>query len=839
MIDNLQPTIIRASAGTGKTYQLTARLLKILLQGAAPESILATTFTRKAAGEILARLMLDLAKAADPDQPESLAQLRRQVGIETLPRTTVAELLVTVVRSIHRLQVCTLDSLFSKLARSFAFELDLPPGWRLSDEIEELNFRSTAVNALIGRLDPTETSTLLAMLSKGDKKRSVAREVIEVIAGNYSLSRGADHQGWRTLTAPKSPIQHDDQWDAAAGELIDAASATTVKRHATKLKALADLITNRNFEKLLADGLISKIGLVSANEMPIFHQKPFESSVKNAFDLIYSFAKTERLGLLVGQNDATGRVLQTYSEEIEAIKRESAALSFEDVSIRLAKSFGEIEPSLLQSRMDGSVDHLLLDEFQDTSPVQWSVLRSMAIHASTLPSNSTGGGSSPSWQVPRSFFCVGDTKQAIYGWRGGVAEIFDAVADQIPGLDQRTQDTSFRSSPIITDVVTDTFRSLENHPIVDAQSHPASADHYEAVAVRTFARRFPKHKTARDRLPGYFEFSTAQTVDGDAPTRQSAVLDCVAQRVDTLVNQINDRSPLDPDADQKTIGILTRTNAAIGEMIQRLSALGVDVSQEGGNPLTDSSSVQMILSALLMAEHPGDGRWAFHLSQTPLGVQHGWTGDKIRRMVADIGLVQTITQLGSCLAPVSREHDTLRLKQLVQLAIAYSNRPGPRLRNFVDLVYQKRIARPREASVRVMTIHQSKGLEFDAVFLPQISGELVRPSTDPVADVPDLIGRPAGFSRSLPKSDWHFLSPRWRVAFGNHAASKMTEALCLMYVAMTRAKQSLYMIAEPHAKMTEKKTVAGLVSASLRCENVGDGGTVLHRRGDDDWFAQQ
>ena len=115
----LLPTLVRASAGTGKTYRLTARLLRTLLQGAAPETILATTFTRKAAGEILDRVLLTLANAADETDDQALDDLRRQVGIPTLPRSVCLQLLDTLLRNIHRLRVCTLDSLFAQLARSF------------------------------------------------------------------------------------------------------------------------------------------------------------------------------------------------------------------------------------------------------------------------------------------------------------------------------------------------------------------------------------------------------------------------------------------------------------------------------------------------------------------------------------------------------------------------------------------------------------------------------------------------------------------------------------------------------------------------------------------------
>ena len=80
-LGRLHPTLIRASAGSGKTYQLTARLLRILLMGAPPESILATTFTRKAAGEIMERVLTDLASAADPENPSALKELRGKVDL--------------------------------------------------------------------------------------------------------------------------------------------------------------------------------------------------------------------------------------------------------------------------------------------------------------------------------------------------------------------------------------------------------------------------------------------------------------------------------------------------------------------------------------------------------------------------------------------------------------------------------------------------------------------------------------------------------------------------------------------------------------------------------------
>ncbi|MDG2221081.1 MAG: UvrD-helicase domain-containing protein, partial [Rubripirellula sp.] len=201
----MRPILVRASAGTGKTYQLTARMLRILLQGGSPETILATTFTRKAAGEILNRILMTLAAAADPEDPAALEKLRDQVSIPTLPASICLQLLDSLVSQIHRLRICTLDSLFAQLARSFPFELGLPPAWRQSDEIAEMLFRQRAADAVIALLEPAEMTTLLAMLGKGETKRSISRELLQVVDAAYSASRQCEPDAWDRLSVPTQP----------------------------------------------------------------------------------------------------------------------------------------------------------------------------------------------------------------------------------------------------------------------------------------------------------------------------------------------------------------------------------------------------------------------------------------------------------------------------------------------------------------------------------------------------------------------------------------------------------------------------------------------------------
>lgn len=823
----LLPTVVRASAGTGKTYRLTARLMRILLQGAAPESILATTFTRKAAGEILDRVLLTLAKAANESEPAALEALRKQVELPTLPRSACLQMFDKLLRNVHRLRICTLDSLFSQLARSFSFELGLPPAWRLTDEIEEVWLREQAVDALIATLDPAEMMALLSMLGKGENRRSIARELLQVVDTAYSGQRQCGLKVWEKLAAPKAP---SDQELAAA---VDAMRSVQLpqKRLMTRLEKLAQQIESGDFGALADDTLIANIAAARRlNTEVTYFRSAFPGELDAAFDTLYAAVRTNVLGLLKGQNVATGKVLDVYDNNVTDLKQASRVLGFEDVSIRLASRFASLDQRLLGDRMDGAINHVLLDEFQDTSPVQWQVLRPLAMRV-TNPAT-TSEQVEEGREVSQSFFCVGDTKQAIYGWRGGVAEIFDAVADQIPDVVEDEQNTSYRSSQVIIDVVNQSFNNLIRHPMAGSVdvADPTSKATYEAAALKTFCRRFPHHKAFRQDLPGHVQVMTsANPENSDSEGRQQACYERAAE----LVADLNRKAP------DKSIGILTRTNRGVAQLIFLLENLGVEVSQEGGNPLTDAAAVETILSTLMMAEHPGDGRWEFHARSTPLGELPLFGPDYVRDMVEEKGLAEAIEFFAGVLAPACDERETLRLKQLTRLAISYQLQTAPRLRDFVRLVREKRVERPQVAPVRVMTVHQSKGLEFDAVVLPELDGALTRASGSSVSDIREIGEPPDGITRYLNQKAWHFLTGHWQRVFGAQAAGGMTESLCLLYVALTRARQGLYIIMQPAKKSAfDVKTGASLLFHSLGCEaDPTQNDTLLYEHGDENWWS--
>ncbi|TWU32892.1 UvrD-helicase domain-containing protein [Novipirellula artificiosorum] len=822
----LLPTLVRASAGTGKTYQLTARLLRVLLQDSAPETILATTFTRKAAGEILNRVLEVLAKAGEDDDPEALQALREQVGISTLQHQTCRQLLHRLVRNIHRLRICTLDSLFTQLARSFPFELRLPPAWRLTDEIEEVWIQEKAIQRVVSTLNPSEMTTMLTMLGKGEIKRSIQRELMQVVDTAYGIHRRCPPDAWNKMVAPRRPEQADQT--RAVGDFRSASPKQETVL--AKLQLLADATETGDFKSLVDETLIRNIAKARRTHTEVkFGRSKLPDGLDDALDTVYAAVRTELIGLLSAQNEATGTILTAYDFHVNAIKQVGRVLSFEDVAVRLSKLFSAIDYDTLVNRMDGAIDHLLLDEFQDTSPAQWQVLRPLAVRACDRDAVAKDGAE---WQSSRSFFCVGDTKQAIYGWRGGVAEIFDAVTDQIDGIAESEQNMSFRSSPDIMDFVNVVFSNLARHPMVREgdPKDPADKSAHEAAAIHRFAQRFPQHEANKKTLKGFVQIRTSSKVEkGDKDANDAA---CFQDAADLI-------SEIAADAPDKTVGVLTRTNAAVAELITLLESRDVEVSQEGGNPLTDSAAVVTVLSALMMAEHPGDGRWRFHVEPTLLAADRSLDADSIRRRVEQRGIAETVQSLCETLAPLCGPRDTLRLKQLTHLAIGYENNPQPRLRDFVRLVQEKRVERPQRAQVRVMTVHQAKGLEFDAVVLPQLDGPLTRSSGNCVSDAKSLSQPAQAITRYIGQDHWHFLDKKWQFAFGNQGASAMTEALCLLYVATTRAKQALYLVIQPSKKKEfHLKTAASLIYHAVGCEeDPTQPNEVMHESGTPIWFG--
>ena len=797
--------VVRASAGTGKTFQLSNRYIGLAADGASPDTILATTFTRKAAGEILDRVLFRLAEAiADPGK---LGALAVNIQDQSFDRARCLTVLRQLVHHIHRLRVSTLDSFFIQVAQSFALELGLPPGWQIAEEIDDIRLRTEAIRAVLDNEKTDDVLRLMHLLTKGEAARSVADQIRSLVNELYNFYVEAPAEAWSALPRRKALKPAEFQNAIVA---LESAPLPADKRFAKARDGDLENALTENWDNFLAKGLAAKI-LADQRQ---YYKKDIPDELVAAYVPLLKHAQAQIINRIADQTEATHGLLARFDDVYRRLKLRRRSLRFDDVTRLLADKLDEDELERVVYRLDARVAHLLLDEFQDTSPGQWHVLRPFAQRIVGKPKH-------------QSFFCVGDVKQAIYGWRGGVAEIFEALEDELDGLAFDSLEKSWRSSPPVIETVNHIFQNLSANEVL--ARYPDAAAHWQ--------KRFAQHSTARTELSGHCRLSVAPAAE-----------EGTEQKVATWIHAAEQVAQMAHDAPGCSIGVLVRTNAAVARMIYELRRRNVDASEEGGNPLTDSPAVQLLMSLLTLADHPGDTTARFHVAGSPLAKPVRITNHRddraatrfsreTRRRLVDEGYGPVLRAWTELLAPACDRRDLNRLLQLVELAYAYEPMATTRPDDFVEFVENKRVESPTSARVRVMTVHQSKGLQFDICVLPELDSRLRGQS-------PQLVVGRAGpaqpverICRYVNKDQQALLPQKFQEMFATYDRQQIEEALCVLYVALTRPIHALHMIVAP-SKENEKSipaTPAGILRAVLTDGTRAEPHATLYENGDPAW----
>jgi len=800
--------LIRASAGTGKTFQLSSRYLALLRQ-TSPERILSSTFTRKAAGEILERILLRLARATA--SAKSLRELGESIHFPDLSRQECLDMLVTFTRQLHRVRICTLDSFFSQLAGSHALELGFPSGWRILDPVEVGQIRSQALEQMLRDGDQQELVQLMHMLDKGDSSRSVSGLMHRTIDDLYQVFVESSPSAWDRF--PDHAFLSGEHRD----ELLEAMARIPVPqaRMQTAVEKDSAAIRTERWDDFLKKGLLPKI----RSGDPTYYRAPIPPELCAIYLQLGEHCLAVTAASWKQQTQAAWRLLDEFQSILERLKQTAGGLEFGDVTRRLTSDQSARQLQDMAFRMDGAIEHLLLDEFQDTSRPQWEVIRRFAEEACRNPQ--------------RSFFCVGDVKQAIYGWRGGEAAIFDTIERQLPDLATQPLNLSYRSSAVVIEAVNEIMTRLSQHDNLE--------DH--ADLLHQWCKNFPRHETSRKDLTGYVCLRTGPEIPetDDNPVSSREQRDEFWKFSAEYVADLARKSP------QATLGVLMRGNAAVGRMIFELSRMGIEASEEGGTPLTDAAGVQLVLSLMTLADHPGDTIAAFHVIHSPLGAALGIDTEQpqemtrfargLRARLLQQGYGGVIHDLALQLAGVCHRREYRRLLQLATLGDRYDSlfsslRPS----EFVRYVESQRCEEPSNSNIRVMTVHQSKGLEFDIVVLPDLESPLMLPPryvtrSEVPGAAPDLV--------ALYRSEEYFQSLGGDLLQARQQTRDrmMQEALCLLYVALTRAARCLHLLIPPTVRARHPKSFAGLLRAALAFDRPFQPMQLLWEHGDPEWDA--
>ncbi|MEM8680505.1 MAG: UvrD-helicase domain-containing protein, partial [Planctomycetota bacterium] len=736
----------------------------------------------------------------------------RELGESLGQSVTVAEChekLAEVARNLHRVRVSTLDAHFGELARSLAFEIGLPAEWEIADESDVSVLQQWALQEMLGERGASLAAELQHLVGFGDAPRGIRFQLLKNLQEHYDFFREGDFREMEDWLKP--------QLSLPALNSIERASELEHARHAEMPSHGSIRQAHQRFIKHAEaqdwEGLLQPKFSRAIWTDGDYYNKSFSTETRKALLPLIEHAVHDLLRTRAATTLSMLRLLRQFGRHFDQIKRQTRRYVFNDLPQALLEGAQDLP---LEFRMNGGIQHLLLDEFQDTSAGQWRVLAPLAHQIVNDADDGT------------SYFCVGDVKQAIYGWRGGTSEILKQMNQRLPHCVTECLDLSRRSAPPVIETVNEVFTHLDHHN---------QLEHYERF-VNEWARDFPAHETTKVDEAGYVCLQTSLSSDDEAVWEQTA--DIVASRL--------------AENPQLEIGILTRENKVILPIIAALRRRGIRASEEGGNSLTDALGVRLILAAMQLADHPGATVHAFLLAQSQLGKSLGLdssfadrlevrktverTVRRIRGQWEELGLGGMVTSWVQTLVPSLQAAEQARLWQLVDLAYEYESRLGCRFTPFVRFVEERRVSDPTSANIRVMTVHQAKGLEFDCVLLNNLDGgELARGGEV-------HFGRnqqnyvPNRFLKRISHDLACYLPEDFQQLIDEDTRWRVQDSLCVLYVALTRARHELQILLRPRSsskKIKHAKSVAGLVHAALAGMRELLPNTILYEVGNPFW----
>ncbi|HEX5323882.1 MAG TPA: UvrD-helicase domain-containing protein, partial [Capsulimonadaceae bacterium] len=747
---------VRASAGSGKTYDLTGHYLRWLLLGAEPGGMLATTFTRKAAGEILGRVLTRLAEACGSE--ESLQALSAELSLPGLTLGEARARLGQLCFALHRITISTIDSFFARLLTAFRHELGLPAEVRVLDGSapEMARIRRDAIAAVLANEDQEELLDLLIDLHRGNATQKVASDLEQRLSGAHEIFQTTAKTAWNAITVPDGLLAPPALESALSGLEAAGAEVQNNRQRQAVFREIG-LVRALEWEALFASGMAPKLVAGSGA-----YFGPIPDEVVRAYEPIIAHARAAVVSRHVAHTRALFHLLTLYHEAYTRFCLRERVLAFGDVPLALARLLSGKSSIEIGHRLDTAIDHLLLDEFQDTDPEQYAILRPFAdeIHSGAKDQG--------------LIYCVGDLKQSIYGWRGATPQIFERFGVDLPDVAWSDNDMSYRSSQAVLDAVNRLFGGLRENAVL-RERNSAAADLWQS--------RFHDHGAKKNlagfvrvlQSPGAGEGGEEEASGEAEPAIADPHMEFCAQKVAEIARE----------APWASVGVLMRTGNAVRRMIFLLGRLGLPASAEGGGPIADDPAVGIILSALTLADHPSDTAARFHALNSPLAEALGLAGEEalpvaqvalaIRRRLAQDGYASTVAAWAGTLSKSCDRRGAHRLMQLMELADEYEQHPGARPMDFVQFVRAQSVEEPQPAAIRVMTIHKAKGLEFDAVVLPELQMALQRAPTLVYQRDPETLAIAA--VSSYPSRVVRALEPRLAAMYEDHMAQEVREAL--------------------------------------------------------------
>lgn len=637
---------LKASAGSGKTFALSVRYIALVLRGENINEIIALTFTKKAANEMKERIIttfLDLQNKKD-----ELDKLCKELSLsqdEVIKRRD--EKLDRFLQS--ELKIYTFDAFFSGILKKFSQNLGLSPDYSVQDSLQDLAWKKFVKEASKDQKLLSELALMMIISSQKEASFSqTLAKFYESFGGELKDSGASYPDDSKVRAAQKEINEHIALQNGAS----DTAKKTFSEQN------LFELFKNKVFErKSLNYRTFSKI---------------YTSELDELFVKLKEAAKEYILEVERYRLSGFSKLLNVYKYSNLELNKEINALSFADINKLVFKLLVEnFDKDVLYFRLDGRINHLLIDEFQDTNVIQYEIILPI-INEIVSGYGQNGLG---------SFFYVGDTKQSIYKFRGGKKELFDKLGDDFSQIDIENLPSNYRSLKALVKFNNAVFEEIyHRYGLSFEPQEPAKKDKELSYKV---SGECPYFEANEDDY-GYLRVLSDEDIAGAA----------VSQVKELLAAGVN----------ASEITVLCWKNSDISLISEVLSSEGIKSVNEGTLELKRTPFVAAIIE---YAKFCLFGEEIYEKNVKALVN----TNPKKLKIKAEDGATKSLFYLAKNLYINMADVDILRL---FELSSGYKN-----LSDFIFNLenFSSKISPKNADGVKIMTVHKSKGLEFAHVIV--------------------------------------------------------------------------------------------------------------------------
>lgn len=817
-----------ASAGSGKTYALVKEYLKIILSAAqndAYRNILAITFTNKAVHEMKSRILTNLSEFAKDNPTEKATNLMQEISVEinrSLPeiKQKSKNIIKHIIHNYAAFDISTIDKFTHKVIRAFAHDLNLPMTFEVTLDTENLLIE--AVDALIAQAGEDETLTKLLIdftmeKTDDDKSWDISREILETgrLILNENNREEITHFHEKTISEfleIKKKVQ--EACKILGDECVEGGTRilNLIDSNGIDHKSFSRETFPNHLKSIKENGFNPKNKTFHVFEDISINKTAKDKSIIEALipEMLSSLSKIyenyQKIGFYNAflKNITPLSLLNTVSNELTKIQKEQNILSIAEFNAIIHNEIQNQPAPFIYERLGERYKHFFIDEFQDTSEMQWQNL--IPLIDNSLSSEDLQGERG-------SLMIVGDPKQSIYRWRGGKAEQFIELSKGYnPFVNPEKHlvhlDKNYRSYSQIIEFNNAFFKMLSSE--------------FENLDYKDLYENHSHQKT-NDRIGGYVNISFIPKVETSEEDEDA--LDKTELFVLATLNAIRKAKSI--GFEYRDIVVLTRKRGQGIAIANYLTEQNIPLLSSETLMIANATEVRLIIYFLRYLKNSNDleskANFLQYIArniQTILPI-HDFIakGMELRNEVEfEKWLLEFSTDASS---PLSFQN--IRKKSLYEaVEIIISKFINPKKNNayiqyFLDIVLERdmrnqagisdflnywdknsekfSIPSPEsDDAIRIMTIHKSKGLEFPVVILPFAEEDYSRGPRNKLwldANEEDL---------GLPKvlidnnSSVEGYGEGASVVYNQKKQEELLDNVNVLYVALTRAEEQLYII---------------------------------------------